>query len=142
MGCHPVAVVQYMFTHKQYLEQDSQHKYIEQHSQLKYIEQHSQHKYIEQHSQHKYKEQHSQHKYTEQHSQHKYIEQHNSLTRKSTDHTSSLQGIPWHLPYNWGKSMEKPVSVVGECQLARWKQNIQNRAYITIRIHKHNNKNT
>ena len=30
------------------------------------------------------------------------------------------------------------VRVVGECQLARWKQNIQNRAHITIRIHKHN----
>ena len=34
------------------------------------------------------------------------------------------------------------VRVVRECQLARWKQNIHNRAYITIRIHKHNNKNT
>jgi len=27
------------------------------------------------------------------------------------------------------------VRVAGECQLARWKQNIQNRAYIKIRIH-------
>ena len=27
------------------------------------------------------------------------------------------------------------VGVVEECQLARWKQNIQNRTYITIRIH-------
>jgi hypothetical protein len=26
--------------------------------------------------------------------------------------------------------------------LAGWKQNIQNRKYIIIRIHKHNNKNT
>jgi hypothetical protein len=34
------------------------------------------------------------------------------------------------------------VRVAEECQLARWKQNIQNRAYVTIRIHKHNNKNT
>jgi len=34
------------------------------------------------------------------------------------------------------------VRVAEECQLARWKQNIQNRAYITIRIRKHNNKNT
>jgi len=33
------------------------------------------------------------------------------------------------------------VRVAGECQLARWKQNIQNRTYITIRLHKHNNKN-
>ena len=34
------------------------------------------------------------------------------------------------------------VRVAEGCQLARWKQNIQNRTYITIRIHKHNNKNT
>jgi len=27
------------------------------------------------------------------------------------------------------------VRVAVECQLARWKQNIQNRTYITIRIH-------
>jgi hypothetical protein len=30
------------------------------------------------------------------------------------------------------------VRVVGECQMAK---NIQNRAYMSIRIHKHNNKN-
>jgi hypothetical protein len=34
------------------------------------------------------------------------------------------------------------VRVVKECQLAWWKQNIQNRTYITIRIHKYNIKNT
>jgi len=34
------------------------------------------------------------------------------------------------------------VSVAEECQLARWRQNIQNRTYITIRMHKHINKNT
>jgi len=34
------------------------------------------------------------------------------------------------------------VRVAEECQLARWKQNIQNRTYITIRIYKHNNTNT
>jgi hypothetical protein len=34
------------------------------------------------------------------------------------------------------------VRVAEECQLAQWKQNIQNRTYITIRIYKHNNKNT
>ena len=34
------------------------------------------------------------------------------------------------------------VRVAEECQLARWKQNIQNRTYMKIRIHKHNNKNT
>jgi len=28
------------------------------------------------------------------------------------------------------------VRVAEECQLARWKQNIQNRAYVTIRMHK------
>jgi len=33
------------------------------------------------------------------------------------------------------------VRVAEECQLARRKQNIQNRIYITIKIHKHN-KNT
>jgi len=63
--------------------------------------------------------------------------------RKSADRVPSLRGIPWHLPYNWGKKHEKTSArVAGECQLARWKQNIQNRAYITIRKHKHNNKNT
>jgi len=31
------------------------------------------------------------------------------------------------------------VRVAGECQLAK---NIQNRAYLSIKIHKHNNKNT
>jgi len=34
------------------------------------------------------------------------------------------------------------VRVAEECQLARWTQNIQNRAYITVRIHKYNNENT
>jgi hypothetical protein len=34
------------------------------------------------------------------------------------------------------------VRVAEECQLAGWKQNIQNRTYISIRIHKHKNKNT
>ena len=54
----------------------------------------------------------------------------------------SLRVIPWHLPYNWGKKHGKTsVRVAEECQLARWKQNIQNRTYITIRIQKHNNKN-
>jgi hypothetical protein len=32
------------------------------------------------------------------------------------------------------------VRVAEECQLAQWKQNIQNRTYITMRIHKHSNK--
>ena len=34
------------------------------------------------------------------------------------------------------------LRVAEECQLARWKQNIQNRTYIAIRIYKINNKNT
>jgi hypothetical protein len=34
------------------------------------------------------------------------------------------------------------VRVAEECQLARWKKNIQNRAHITITIYEHNNKNT
>jgi phage protein D len=34
------------------------------------------------------------------------------------------------------------VRVAKECQLAGWKQNIQNRTYATIRINKHNDKNT
>jgi pectate lyase len=45
--------------------------------------------------------------YTEQHNRDKqYIEQHNSLIRNSADSAPSLRFIPWHLPYNWGKSME------------------------------------
>ena len=76
--------------------------------------------------------------YTEQHNRHKrYIEQHNSLIRKSADRALSLRNIPWYLPCNWGKKHGKTVvRVAGECQLAK---NIQNRAYLSIRIHKHNN---
>ena len=39
------------------------------------------------------------------------------------------------------KHWKPSVRVAEECQLARWKQNIQNRAYIKIRIHKHKNIN-
>jgi len=46
--------------------------------------------------------------YTFTHKQ--YIEQHHSLIRKSADRAPSLRAIPWHLPYNWGKSTEKPQS--------------------------------
>jgi len=38
------------------------------------------------------------------------------------------------------KREKSSVGITGECQLARWKQNIQNRAYITIRIPKYCNK--
>jgi len=49
--------------------------------------------------------------YIEQRNRHKqYVEQQNSLIRESADRAPSLRGTPWHLPYNWGKSMEKPQS--------------------------------
>jgi hypothetical protein len=58
--------------------------------------------------------------YIEHHNQHKqYTEQFNSLIRKSANSAPFLWGIPWHLPYDWGKITEKPHS---------------------IRIHKHNYK--
>jgi len=44
------------------------------------------------------------------------------LIWKSVGRAPSLRVIPWHLPYNWGKSTEKPVRVAEEFQLARWKQ--------------------
>ena len=40
----------------------------------------------------------------------KYIEQHNDLVLKSAGRAPSVRVIPWHLPYNCGKSMEKPQS--------------------------------
>ena len=56
---------------------------------------------------------------------------------KVAGRATSLRVIPWHLSYNWEKSTGKTSGrVAEECRLARWKQNIQNRAYITIRIHK------
>jgi hypothetical protein len=30
--------------------------------------------------------------------------------RKSAGRAQSLRALPWHLPYNWGKSTEKPQS--------------------------------
>jgi len=39
---------------------------------------------------------------TEQHKQ--------QLIRKSAGRALSLRVWPWHLPYNWGKSTEKPQS--------------------------------
>jgi len=61
-----VAVVQYTYSHKQYIEQHNRHK--------------------------------------------QYTEQYNALIRKSANRAPSLGGIPWHLPYNRGKSTEKPQS--------------------------------
>jgi len=34
----------------------------------------------------------------------------NHLIWKSAGRAPSLRVIPWHLPYNWGKSTEKPQS--------------------------------
>ena len=62
-----------------------------------------------------------------------YTEQHENVW-KISGRAQSLRVISWHLPYSWGKSTEKPVRLAEECQLARWKQNTQNRTYITIRI--------
>jgi hypothetical protein len=55
-------------------------------------------------------------KYIEQHKQtiyeqhiivtKQYTEQYNSRIRKSADRVPYLRGIPWHLPYNWGKRTE------------------------------------
>ena len=69
-----MAVVQYTFTHKQYIEQHKLHT--------------------------------------------QYKEQHYSLIRKSADRAPSLEGIPWHLLYKWGKSKEKPQS--GYSENANW----------------------
>jgi len=51
------------------------------------------------------------------HTHKQYIERHNnknntinSLIGKSAGRAPSLRVIPWHLPYNWGKSTEKPQS--------------------------------
>ena len=63
MGCHPVAEVQYTFTHKQYIEQ--------------------------------YKT--TIHTTTQQ-------------FWKSAGRAPSWLALPWHLPYNRGKSTEKPQS--------------------------------
>jgi len=50
-------------------------------------------------------------KYIEQHNRHgQYIEQNNSLIRKIAGRAPSWRGIPWYLPYNWGKSTGKPQS--------------------------------
>jgi len=44
-----------------------------------------------------------------------YIEQHISLIGKSAERALCLRGtIPWHLPYNWGESTEKPHKHFGK----------------------------
>jgi len=69
-----------------------------------------------------------------QHNRHKqYIEQHSSLIRKSADRARSLRGIPWYLLLQLRKKQGKTsVRVAGECQLAK---DIQNREYLSLRIH-------
>ena len=59
----------------------------------------------------------------------------NNLIGNSAGRAPSLKVLPWHLPYNWGKSTEKPKSV------SWYDENRIYRTYITITIHKHNNKN-
>jgi hypothetical protein len=51
----------------------------------------------------------------------------NNLTGKSGGRARSLRVIPWHLPYNWGKSTKNPVRIVEECHLVQRKRTIQNR---------------
>ena len=63
LGCHPVAVVQYTFTHKQHIEQ---HKHV----------------------------------------------------WNSAGRAPSWPVILWHLPYNWGKSTEKPNCLSSSCKKA------------------------
>ena len=62
LGSHPVAVVQYTYTHKHYRER------------------------------------------------HKTKNTYNTKIRKSAGRVPSLRVLPWHLPYNSGKSTEKPQS--------------------------------
>ena len=62
-GSHPLAVVQYTFTHKQYTERHKTNNTWN-----------------------------------------------NTTVWKSAGRAPSLRVLPWHLPYNWGKSTEKPQS--------------------------------
>ena len=80
------------------------------------------------------------HRTTNRHKQ--YIEQQNSLIRKSAGPCPILASYTLAFALQLRKKHgNTSVRVAEECQLARWKQNIQNRTYITKRIHKHNNKN-
>jgi hypothetical protein len=72
LGCRPVAVLQYTFTHKQYIEQHNRHK-----------------QYIE-------------HKWQQNNA--------NNNIWKNAGRAPSLRVLPWHLPYNWGKSTERTKS--------------------------------
>ena len=113
---HPVEVVRCTFTHKQNIEQRN----LQQNNTLyKRTTQFTR-------EQHNLQENNTIYNRTTQFT----TEQHNlqqnntiyNLTGKSAGRAPSLRVIPWHLPYNWGTSTEKPqVRVAEECQLARWK---------------------
>jgi cyclopropane fatty-acyl-phospholipid synthase-like methyltransferase len=66
--------------------------------------------------------------------QKQYREQHSSLIRKSVDR----EVYPGICLTSEEKHLKTSVRAAGECQLAK---SIKNRAYLSIRIHKHNNKN-
>jgi len=55
-----------------------------------------------------------------------------TFTHKSAGRAPSLQVLPWHLPYNWGKNTEKPVRVAEECQYTYYQN-----AHITKPTHTH-----
>jgi hypothetical protein len=64
-----------------------------------------------------------------------YIEQHNFFLEECGPcpvFASYALAFALQLRKKYGKPS---VRVAGECQLALWKQNMQNRAYITIRVH-------
>ena len=46
-----------------------------------------------------------------------------TTTRKSVGRAPSLRVLPWHLPYNWGKSTEKPSVRVFPCFFLSCKAN-------------------
>jgi hypothetical protein len=61
-----------------------------------------------------------------------YIEQHKNFGRVRAV-CPSWRVIPWHLPYNWGKSTEKPQP--GSQRIGIHTPNIKS-TYITVKIHK------
>jgi hypothetical protein len=73
--------------------------------------------------------------YREEHNWHKqYIEQHKKFGRVRT--CSIFAGFTLAFALQLRKKHGKTsVRVAEKCQMARWKGNIQNRTYITIRIH-------
>ena len=70
---------------------------------------------------------------TTQSTQTQYIEQHNSLIRKSAGRAPSLRVLPWHLPYNWGKSTEKNSKSTEKLFFNRYRKNIEISHFVKIR---------